>query len=370
MKTKALLLALALFLVSASALAEVEKDEIIYARLDATGGPESTYVVNAFSADEAGSYEDYGDYSSAVSLTPGLTATLADGAVALELPAGRSYYQAAPDALALPWTISVRYMLDGAAVDASALSGASGYLQIEISVQENDAAADGWYDAYTLQVTATLDASLCDNLSAEGATVVSAGSDYTASWIVTPGSGTTLALEADIQDFKMDPIQFAGVRLDVTLDDSAFSDTLDAFAASASTLSTGAASLATSLSDAGDAADTLYESAGTLADSMEAFQEKLSGMDELSVEFAALLTGYQEVVSGIDSLATGIDTAATSAKQVSATASMFAAGIGKVDIGAMVKNAFGGDFEMHSYLSDHNADTRSVQFVLMTPGID
>lgn len=370
MKIKVLLLACALLLVSVAASAEVEKDEIIYARLDATGGVESAYVVNAFSADEAGACVDYGDYSSAVSLTPGLAAAVGEGQVSLELPAGRSYYQGAPDGLALPWDISIAYLLDGAAVDVSALPGAGGHLRIEIAARKNDAAAAGWYEAYTLQVTATFDASLCDNLSADGATIVSAGSDYTASWIVTPGSGTTLALEADVHDFKMDPIQFAGVRLDVTIDDSAFSDTLDAFSASATTLSTGAAGLATNLSDAGDAADTLSQSADALADSMEAFREKLAGMDELSTEFEALLTGYQGIVSGIDQLATGIGTASTAATQVSAAASMFAVGIGKIDVGGMVKNAFGGDFEMHSYLSDRNADTRSVQFVLMTPGID
>jgi hypothetical protein len=106
MKNKVFVFVLALLLISASALAAVEKDEIIYTRLDGGGTPDGTYVVNAFSADEAGDFVDYGDYSSAVSLTPGLAATAGDDTVSLSLPAGRSYYQGAPGALALPWNIA------------------------------------------------------------------------------------------------------------------------------------------------------------------------------------------------------------------------------------------------------------------------
>jgi uncharacterized phage infection (PIP) family protein YhgE len=190
------------------------------------------------------------------------------------------------------------------------------------------------------------------------------------SWIVLPGSGTALALEADVHDFRMAPIQFAGVRLEVTIDDAAFSGALDLLATGTSALSTGASGLSTSLTDAGDAAGALSDSAEALAKSMEAFGEKLTGMDELSAEFEAILTGYRGIASGIDELSTGVDAAATAAGQVSATASAFEAGIETADIGAMVKGAFGGDFQMRSYMSDRNENTRSVQFVMMTPGID
>jgi hypothetical protein len=370
MKAKIFPLVFALLLVSGTALAAVEKDEIVYARLDGAGALESAYVVNAFSVDEAGVYEDYGDYASAISLTPGLTATTDGGGVSLTLPAGRSYYQGAPQNLALPWIVSIGYTLDGAAVDAFSLAGARGHLGIEITVAENPSAQAGWYDAYSLEVSATLDASLCDNVVAEGATVVSAGSDYALSWIVTPGSETKLTLVADVTGFRMDPIQFAGVRLNVSIDDAAFSDQLDTFSTSAQAMATGIGGLGESLSDAGDAAGTLSTNADALAASMAAFHEKLSGDDALSTEFAALLAGYQGIATGIGELATGLDTAATAAQKVTANAAIFAAGIAKIDIGEMVKDAFGGEFEMRSFLSDRNADTRSVQFVLMTPGIE
>lgn len=370
MKIKIASLAVALLLVSVSALAAVEKDEIVYARLSETGAPAESYVVNAFSADEAGAYEDYGDYASALSLTPGLSAVRADGSVSLSLPAGRSYYQGTLENLALPWTISISYALDGAAVDASALAGASGRLRIEIKVARNTAAQDGWYEAYTLQATATLDAALCENISAEGATVAVAGSGYAVSWIVLPGNETSLALEADVRGFRMDPIQFAGVRLNVQIDDSAFSGALDSLAQSAETLTTGAASLSTGASDAADGAAALSESASTLADAMAAFGEQLSGSDALAAEFQALLTGYQGIAAGIENLSAGLSGLSTASAQLSEGVSLFAAGLGNADIGAMVKGAFGGDFAPRSYLSGRNANTRSVQFVLMTPGID
>lgn len=370
MKNKVLAFVTALLLVAVSGFAQVEKDEIVYARLGPDGEPTDTYVVNAFCADEAGAYEDHGAYASAVSLTPGLTATMKDCAVSLRLPAGRSYYQGAPSALILPWVVRVAYWLDGVVVDPSTLPGQDGHLRIEMTVAENPAAADDWYDAYTLQVTATLDADLCDDLVAEGATIVSAGSDYTASWIVLPGNESVLTFEADVEDFQMDPIQFAGVRLNLSIDDSLYSGSLDVFSTAADTLSTNASELKTSLDDVKDAADALSEGATTLGDTMEAFEEKLTDANGLPAEYQAILTGYQDIVSGIDELATGVSAANTAAGQVDTTASMFAAGIKQVDVDAMVNDALGGEFTMHSFMSDQNMDTRSVQFVLMTPGIN
>ncbi len=369
MKSKVFALVCALLLISVAALADVQKDEIIYARLGNAGKMDESYVVNAFSADAAGDYKDFGDYAAAIPLTPGLSATLSDGAVALRLPEGRSYYQGTPRDLALPWDIAIQYTLDGAAVDASALKGANGQVGIEIGVSPNAAAPDGWYGAFTLQVTATLDASLCEDVVAEGATIACAGSNYTVSWIVTPGGDSTLALSASAKDFRMDPIQFAGIRLTVQVDDATFSGSLTALADGADALSTGAETLSTNLSDAASGAGMLSDNADTLGDALTAFGEKLTDA-ALSAEFQALLSGYQGIASGVDTLASGIASASDGAAQVSESAAQFASGVENMDVGGMVKGAFGGEFAMRSYLSDQNADTRSVQFVLMTPGID
>lgn len=366
---KILLLAAALLFVAGGALGEAQKDEVVYARLDESGAAREIYVVNGFSADAPEAFVDYGDYAEALSLTPGLEVALADGAVELNLPAGRSYYQGTPGDLALPWLISIRYLMDGAELEPAGLSGADGQLRIEMDISQNPAAPAGWYEAYALQVTATLDANSCNHPRAEGGTIVSAGGSYAVSWIVLPGSGGTLTLEADVADFHMAPIQFAGVRLHVTIDAAPFSGTLGMAERMSTALSTGAAALSAGLTDAAGAADTLSQEMAAFGDAMAAFGEKLTEADALSTEFEGLLSGYAEILSGADGLAGGVEGARQTAEQVSAAASLFAAGLENIDISAMAEQVFGGPFEMRSYLSPENGSTRSVQFVLMTKEI-
>ena len=55
----------------ANALAAVEKNEIVYANLEADGSGRQVIVVNRFESDEAQTVTDYGSYDKLTNLTNG-----------------------------------------------------------------------------------------------------------------------------------------------------------------------------------------------------------------------------------------------------------------------------------------------------------
>ena len=207
----ALLLALMLLPAFAS-LAEVQKTELVYARLNALGELTGLYVVNAFEADADADHEDYGAYSELTQLSPGLPLEQQGEKLSLKLPKGRSYYQGKPAKQELPWTFSLGYSLDGHELAPAELSGATGRLEMRLNVQVKEAMA-AHAQGITLQISLRLDGDRCLNIAAEQATIAQAGGDILLSFMVLPGQSAQYALSADVRDFSMEGLQISGVRL-------------------------------------------------------------------------------------------------------------------------------------------------------------
>ena len=83
-----------------------EKEEVVYAMLDASGDVNGIYVVNQFSG---GTIVDYGNYTSVRNLTTEDAITQEGDEVTFHTDADKVYYQGDLDTKASPWNISVRY---------------------------------------------------------------------------------------------------------------------------------------------------------------------------------------------------------------------------------------------------------------------
>lgn len=217
-KSIALLLAGLLLCAQAGALAQVHKDEIVYARLSARGEPQAVYVVNAFEADAPEQVVDYGAYQQVLNLTDAAPLSVADGAVQLSLHQGRFFYQGNLQEAALPWDIRLDWQLDGKPVeDPRTLSGATGALAITLTVTPKEdmrAVAGG----LTLQATLPLDADRASNVQAPKATLAWAAGDLTATYALLPGMPASYTITADVRNFSMGSIQLAGVRMGMDAD--------------------------------------------------------------------------------------------------------------------------------------------------------
>jgi len=215
MKTRLLCVLTALVLLfPAMALAEVFKDEVVYARLSPEGKAEAVYLVNSFETDEAADVTDYGDYADVQPLGEAGAFDYRDGKADIRLLPGRFNYQGTLKADALPWTFALAYRLDGKETEPASLSGASGRLEVTLTVAPNEAMKP-YADSLTLQVTVTLDSEKCLNIKAEKATQAVAGGSRTLSYVILPGQPAEYRFSADVRDFSMQGVQAAGVRMEM-----------------------------------------------------------------------------------------------------------------------------------------------------------
>ena len=223
----ALCFALSLFAVpaAADAPAATGAEEVIYAKLDAAGEPLSAYAVVALNGDAGESVTHYGAYTAVENLTDTSALTYEDGAVTATIPeGGRLYYQGTLESFELPWDIAIGYELDGKSISPAELGGQSGALEMTLSVKPNGNAPGAFADEMMLQITVTLDASLCKDISAGGATVANAGGDKTLAFTVLPGAEAEYTVTADVEDFTMAGLTIAGVNYDIA---SAMGDTAE-----------------------------------------------------------------------------------------------------------------------------------------------
>jgi X-X-X-Leu-X-X-Gly heptad repeat protein len=214
--------------------AEVKsKNEVIYALLDAGGAVHEAYVVNSFSVARGGGFKDYGPYSSVENLT-NIEPIISNGDEhSLVAAKGEFYYQGTLQDPVLPWQITLSYTLDGeklAPAELASLGGRSGRLGISLATSSTEGFADlSFYAHYTLQISLTLPSANISNLSAEGATVVAAGSDTQVNYVVLPDSSESYDFAVDFENIHMPGISIAAVPYGMSFelpDTSGISDEL------------------------------------------------------------------------------------------------------------------------------------------------
>ena len=306
----ALCFALSLFAVPAAAAdapAATGAEEVIYAKLDAAGEPLSAYAVVALNGDAGESITHYGAYTAVENLTDTSALTYEDGAVTATIPeGGRLYYQGTLESFELPWDIAIGYELDGRSISPAELGGQSGALEMSLSVKPNGNAPGAFADEMMLQITVTLDASLCKNISAGGATVANAGGDKTLAFTVLPGAEAEYTVTADVEDFTMAGLTIAGVNYDIA---SAMGDTAE--------ITDGVGQMTDAISQLSDGASQLASGAGSLRSGAGSFG---SGLSTLSAGSAELVAGSEQIAGALAQISASLPGAGAGADAEAAAA--------------------------------------------------
>ena len=129
-------------------------DEAYYATLDYYGNLTDGSVVKSYALNGATGFTDYGVYDEVVNLTDGTAATLGDGAAAFQFSQApsRFYFEGKTKApfQSLPWTISLRYTLNGVPTQAEELAGKTGVVEIMLDLVPNPQASG--YARYNLSL--------------------------------------------------------------------------------------------------------------------------------------------------------------------------------------------------------------------------
>lgn len=289
------------------------KDETVYAKLNPDGTVSSIYVVNSFELAEQASFVDYGDYKEVRNLTTSDALTVTDGAVEINAPKGRFYYQGTVDSIPLPWNIAIRYSLDGQAVTAEEVAGKSGRLVISLDMQDNPQAASqstsrAFAENYMLQAVLTLNASRCTGVEAEGATIVTAGKNQVVTFVKIPGVEGKYSVSMDVSDFEMDGIQITAIPFSLGFDLPALDELTGSFSElqeAIGQLVSGAAELAGGSTALRDAYDRLQQG---LTEVQAGLKGLADGISQLAANGAGLRAGSRQVLDALTYMQSSLTT--------------------------------------------------------------
>ncbi|WP_418831294.1 hypothetical protein [Paraeggerthella sp.] len=314
--------------------ATYRKSEVVYANLTASGKPEAVYVVNRFDVTGAGSIADYGDYTAVQNLTNQADLKRQGNATVFEAGEGAFFYQGDAARTALPWRVSLEYKLDGKTVPADQLAGASGALSIRVSTARNDAVPPAFYDSFMMQITFTLPGAVASDVTAEGATVASAGQDTTAAFTVLPGHDGDFELKAQVKDFRMAGAQIAALPYSSVIEMpdtsgmadgmTSLSDAVSQLAAGASSLASGASALSSGVQGLSSGATSFGQGLAQLDSSsgalVEASSQIKTAFDAMSAALSkidpAQLEQLKQLPDAIDQIADGLEVLARQAHAV------------------------------------------------------
>ncbi|MFA0815595.1 MAG: hypothetical protein ACC608_07370 [Anaerofustis sp.] len=283
----------------------VSKTETVYGNLNSDGSVSALYVVNAFDAPTGTEVTDYGNYSEVKNLS-GTEALNQNGeSVTFTVSKSPFYYQGNCADTAIPWDIGIVYLLDGNEISAQDLAGKSGKLEIRISVSEGEEAYAGFFENYLMQISYSLDADRCTNLTGDQATIAVVGKTQNVSFTHMQNSQETYALSADVTDFEMGSIQFRAVKMsDMGIDADEISgltdqmnqlaDTIAALHETSAALSASSTKFAQSLASLQNALTQNASASGQLSN---ALQQASSGLTALSEQSDAQLTNAQSLLS-------------------------------------------------------------------------
>lgn len=297
-------------------------EEVIYARLDASGDPQDAYAIVALTLDEEGTVEHYGRYTAVSNLTDTSPIEYRGGVVSLTAPAGRYYYQGTLRSAKMPWDIDITYTLDGQEIEPGELGGKSGDLEVSIHTATNSGFDPYFTENYMLQISVTLDAELCEDITSRNGTVANAGSDKQITFVVLPGGEGDIGFSAKVHDFtmggftiaavpySMDSIMDMGEISTITSGIEQLSSAITQLTGGASAINDGAATLGENGPTLTDASDQIESALKQIADGLQGYDlsSMTDGLDQLAELPAGLSTiaAYMaEMGSGLTQLSTG-----------------------------------------------------------------
>ncbi|MGM8365283.1 YhgE/Pip domain-containing protein [Virgibacillus sp. W0181] len=265
------------------------KDEVIYGKLDASGETDEMYVVNTFHVTKAGKLVDYGNYTNIRNLTDLTDITMpSNNKVAFEATESEFYYQGELENKALPWDISIRYLLDGKEIQPESLAGKSGEVEIHIQTRKNDEVDPVFFNYYMQQVSVTLDPSKFSDIVAPKGIKANEGKNQQITFSILPEEEENFIITADVTEFELQPIQINALPANIAIDDPDFSSMTSEFKSLADAIAqlhSGTAQLNNGISDLNAGVSEL--SSGST--------EYRNGINELNQQSDALVNGSGEI---------------------------------------------------------------------------
>lgn len=295
--------------ISLAATKSSEKEEVIYANLTSSGDVEKIYAVNIF---EDKDIVDYGVYETVKNMNTMDKINYSNGKITIQNSEDKLYYQGImKQNTEMPWTIKVRYKLDGIEYAPSELAGKSGKLEISISIKENKKCKKNFFENYALQTVVQLDTNLCENIKSDEATMANVGGLKQLTYTILPGNEKDIKITSDVTDFEMSEIQVNGINLNLgldkdSIDTSSLTGELDKLKDAVNDLDDGANEL-------NDGAKKLDDGAVTLTDGIKTIQD---GLDQLNSKSSSLTSGSSEVLSALKTIQSSLNNVSTSSKDL------------------------------------------------------
>lgn len=369
--------------VTAFASDSTSKEEVIYVMTDASGSTESVYAVNIY---KGGNITDYGEYSSVRLMNTSDSVSYNDDKITLSSSEDKVYLQGDMIETELPWNIEITYKLDGESISAQELAGKSGALEIGFKVTKNKKCISGFYENYALQASFTLDTKLCENITAENATIANVGSKKQISYTILPDRGIDAVITADIHDFEMDSVSINGIKLHMNIDvdtseasekigeltdgikrlDDGTGKLLDGVGelnSSAAELPDGTKELLNGANSIQSGAKTIFDGTKSLFDGA---LDLSSGTDKLKSGSGTLSSGTQHLLEGAESLNIGIDKLQDGTEKIQSGLDMLYAQSGTLTNGSdEVMSALN---TIQTSLSQVSADTEQIKQLVTSSG--
>lgn len=195
------------------------KNEIVYANLQASGSLEEIYVVNAFELDRPGIIEDYGHYSEVKNLTDTSAIAQDNNKIRINAETDMFYYQGnLSDNIQLPWSFTLEYYLDDSKVKAEELIGKSGEVEIKIAVKKTESVPSTFFENYMLQISLPLNTDKFKNIKARDATVANSGKNKQLAFTVMPEEEKEFSIKAKTDHFEIDGLQISALPSSISVD--------------------------------------------------------------------------------------------------------------------------------------------------------
>lgn len=157
----------------------VHVDETLYLNLDHYGAISDANVVKGIEFNKQETYTDYGTYTEVVCLGNDEDPKSENGEVVLKAPenGGRLFFQGTLDnsAVQSPWSFDLGYKLNGRAVEAKDLAGASGLVEIDIDATANKQVSEYMRNNFMLLIAVPVDLSKCYSVDAPDSQTSSIG---------------------------------------------------------------------------------------------------------------------------------------------------------------------------------------------------
>ena len=181
-------------------------DEAYYAALDYYGNLLEGSVVKSYALNGASSITDYGEYDQVLNLTDSTPILMERGRTTFQFSKAPAHFyfegKTKQPFQELPWTVTLRYTLNGVPVKAEELAGKTGVVEISLDLIPNPQASGYARSNYTLEAMALFNEDDILSLEAPGAQVQLVGNLRTVLFLCLPGEERHFTIRVGSEDFS------------------------------------------------------------------------------------------------------------------------------------------------------------------------